>query len=78
MYTLYLEMQFLHEKRIKKFNYAISLYIFSDNMQVLSLAAISLGLVNVGSGDSDVSSTILLKLLGLPMEKLIISYSRFL
>ncbi|EFN71995.1 26S proteasome regulatory subunit rpn1 [Camponotus floridanus] len=49
-----------------------------NNMQILSLAAISLGLVNVGSGDSDVSSTILLKLLGLSMEKLVISHSRFL
>jgi len=46
-------------------------------MQVLSLIAISLGLVNVGSGDSDVSSTILLKLLGLSMKELVITHSRY-
>ncbi|XP_018353244.1 PREDICTED: 26S proteasome non-ATPase regulatory subunit 2-like isoform X2 [Trachymyrmex septentrionalis] len=49
-----------------------------NNIQVLSLIAISLGLVNVGSGDSDVSSIILLKLLGLPMKELVITHSRFL
>ncbi|XP_018362423.1 PREDICTED: 26S proteasome non-ATPase regulatory subunit 2-like isoform X1 [Trachymyrmex cornetzi] len=49
-----------------------------NNIQVLSLIAISLGLVNVGSGDSDVSSAILLKLLGLPMKELVITHSRFL
>ncbi|XP_050460857.1 26S proteasome non-ATPase regulatory subunit 2-like [Cataglyphis hispanica] len=49
-----------------------------NNMQVLSLVAISLGLVNVGSGDSDVSSTILLKLLGLSVKELVTPHSRFL
>ncbi|XP_070164472.1 26S proteasome non-ATPase regulatory subunit 2 [Polyergus mexicanus] len=49
-----------------------------NNMQVLSLIAISLGLVNVGSGDSDVSSTILLKLLGLSLKELVTTHSRFL
>ncbi|XP_028044916.1 26S proteasome non-ATPase regulatory subunit 2 [Monomorium pharaonis] len=49
-----------------------------NNIQVLSLIAISLGLVNVGSGDSDVSSAILLKLLGLSMKELVITHSRFL
>ncbi|XP_072751071.1 26S proteasome non-ATPase regulatory subunit 2 [Anoplolepis gracilipes] len=49
-----------------------------SNMQVLSLVAISLGLVNVGSGDSDVSSTLLLKLLGLSVKELLITHSRFL
>ncbi|XP_011693011.1 PREDICTED: 26S proteasome non-ATPase regulatory subunit 2-like isoform X2 [Wasmannia auropunctata] len=48
------------------------------NMEVLSLIAISLGLVNVGSGDSDVSSAILLKLLGLSMKELVITHSKFL
>ncbi|KAG5327003.1 PSMD2 ATPase, partial [Acromyrmex heyeri] len=48
-----------------------------NNIQVLSLIAISLGLVNVGSGDSDVSSAILLKLLGLSMKELVITHSRF-
>ncbi|XP_018312678.1 26S proteasome non-ATPase regulatory subunit 2 isoform X2 [Mycetomoellerius zeteki] len=49
-----------------------------NDIQVLSLIAISLGLVNVGSGDSDVSSAILLKLLGLSMKELVITHSRFL
>lgn len=46
-------------------------------MQILSLAAISLGLVNVGSGDSDVSSAILLRLLGMSMKELIVTHSRY-
>ncbi|XP_024885394.1 LOW QUALITY PROTEIN: 26S proteasome non-ATPase regulatory subunit 2-like, partial [Temnothorax curvispinosus] len=49
-----------------------------DDIQVLSLIAISLGLVNVGSGDSDVSSAILLKLLGLSIKELVVTHSRFL
>ncbi|XP_011877960.1 PREDICTED: 26S proteasome non-ATPase regulatory subunit 2-like isoform X2 [Vollenhovia emeryi] len=49
-----------------------------NNIQVLSLIAISLGLINVGSGDSDVSSAILMKLLGLSMKELVVTHSRFL
>lgn len=49
---------------------------YVDNVQVLSLASISLGLVNVGSADSDISSAILLKLLGLSSKELAITHSR--
>lgn len=45
-------------------------------MQVLSLAAISLGLVNVGSADSEVSSDILLKFMGLSPKELAVTHSR--
>lgn len=46
-------------------------------MQILSLAAISLGLVNVGSGDSEVASIILLRLLGLSIKELTVTHSRY-
>ncbi|RLU24897.1 hypothetical protein DMN91_002988 [Ooceraea biroi] len=49
-----------------------------NNVEISSLTAIALGLVNVGSGDSDVSSEILLKLLGLCKRELAITHSRFL
>lgn len=40
-----------------------------DNMEVVSLSAVALGLINVGSGDSEISSVILQKLLELtPFE----------
>ncbi|XP_032680120.1 26S proteasome non-ATPase regulatory subunit 2-like [Odontomachus brunneus] len=49
-----------------------------NSMQVLSLAAISLGLINVGSADSEVSSDILLKFMGLSTKELAVTHSRFL
>ncbi|KAL0120806.1 hypothetical protein PUN28_008474 [Cardiocondyla obscurior] len=49
-----------------------------NDVQMLSLIAISLGLVNVGSADSEVSSAILLKLLGLSAKELAVTHSRFL
>lgn len=52
--------------------------VFPDNVEISSLTAIALGLVNVGSGDSDVSSAILLKLLGLCKKELAVTHSRLL
>jgi len=51
--------------------------VLPDNVEISSLTAIALGLVNVGSGDSDLSSAILLKLLGLCKRELAITHSRY-
>ena len=45
-------------------------------MEIIALAAIALGLVNVGSGDADVSSTVLQKLIELEPRQLTSEYSR--
>ncbi|XP_033207920.1 26S proteasome non-ATPase regulatory subunit 2-like isoform X2 [Belonocnema kinseyi] len=49
-----------------------------SSMEVISLAAISLGLINVGSAYSEASSAILQKLLELTPQQLSVTYSRFL
>ncbi|XP_048506092.1 26S proteasome non-ATPase regulatory subunit 2-like [Athalia rosae] len=49
-----------------------------SNMEVVSIAAISLGLVNVGSGDAEVSTAILQKLLELTPLQLSTPYFNFL
>lgn len=45
-------------------------------MENISLSALSLGLINVGSGNADVSSEIIQKLLDLSPEQLSSPYSR--
>ncbi|XP_053979023.1 26S proteasome non-ATPase regulatory subunit 2-like [Hylaeus volcanicus] len=49
-----------------------------STMEVVALGAIAMGLVNVGSGDPDVSSTLLQKLLELTPQQLSTTHSRFL
>ncbi|XP_029042494.2 26S proteasome non-ATPase regulatory subunit 2-like [Osmia bicornis bicornis] len=50
----------------------------ATTMEVVSLGAIAMGLINVGSADADISSTILQKLLELTPQELSSTYSRFL
>ncbi|KAJ8686227.1 hypothetical protein QAD02_022021 [Eretmocerus hayati] len=50
----------------------------ASTMEVVALAAISLGLVNVGSGDADMSSVILQRLIELTPQELSSTFSRFL
>lgn len=45
-------------------------------MEVISLSAVALGLVNVGSGDAELSQAILQKLLELDSQQLSSTYSR--
>ncbi|XP_015433041.1 PREDICTED: 26S proteasome non-ATPase regulatory subunit 2-like [Dufourea novaeangliae] len=55
--------------------------VFTDKestMEVVALSAIAIGLINVGSADPDVSSTILQKLLNLTRQELSNTHSRFL
>uniref|UniRef100_A0ABD2XIV7 26S proteasome non-ATPase regulatory subunit 2 n=1 Tax=Trichogramma kaykai TaxID=54128 RepID=A0ABD2XIV7_9HYME len=49
-----------------------------STMEVIALSAVSLGLINVGSADSEVSSAILQRLLELDSQQLASTYSRFL
>ncbi|XP_076280406.1 26S proteasome non-ATPase regulatory subunit 2 [Lasioglossum baleicum] len=49
-----------------------------SNMEVVALSAIAIGLINVGSADPEVSSTVLQKLLELEPHELSNTYSRFL
>ncbi|XP_033328945.2 26S proteasome non-ATPase regulatory subunit 2 [Megalopta genalis] len=49
-----------------------------NNMEVVALSAISIGLINVGSADPEVSSIVLQKLLELEPHDLSNTYSRFL
>ncbi|XP_001607384.2 26S proteasome non-ATPase regulatory subunit 2-like [Nasonia vitripennis] len=49
-----------------------------STMEVVALSAVALGLVNVGSGDAELSQTILQKLLELDSQQLSSTYSRFL
>lgn len=46
-------------------------------MEVISLGAIAVGLINVGSADPDVSSMLLQKLLEFTPQELSNTYSRF-
>nr|XP_012141688.1 PREDICTED: 26S proteasome non-ATPase regulatory subunit 2 isoform X4 [Megachile rotundata] len=50
----------------------------TSTMETVSLGAIAIGLVNVGSADADVSSILLQKLLELTPQELSSTYSRFL
>lgn len=45
-------------------------------MEVVSLGAIAIGLINVGSADAEASSTLLQRLLELTPQKLSSTYSR--
>lgn len=45
-------------------------------MEVVSLGAVAIGLINVGSADAEVSSTLLQRLLELTPQKLSSTYSR--
>lgn len=51
--------------------------VVKGSMEVISLAAISLGLINVGSAYSEASSAILRKLLELTPQQLSVTYSRY-
>ena len=51
--------------------------IFKGSMEVISLAAISMGLINVGSANAEASSAILQKQLELTPQELSLTYSRY-
>lgn len=46
-------------------------------MEIVALSAISLGLVNLGSADGEITSSVLQKLLELDPEQLSSSHSRY-
>ncbi|XP_024223707.1 26S proteasome non-ATPase regulatory subunit 2-like [Bombus vosnesenskii] len=50
----------------------------ASTMEIVSLGAIAIGLINVGSADAEASSTLLQRLIELTPQKLSSTYSRFL